>query len=209
MFFKYSILIISAFALCLMIISAKAQTAEEDRQSVAADQQALDDAYKQLQKDRQGGNTARVEADEENIEAAQQDFQMDEQHTIEDDQEAVSADLRALERLSQQLQQDQMGNTGAVAADEKSMAAAQQKLQADKRQTVADDKLEVTSDQQALDNENSRLQQDLQGKSNIAGATDSAGTAKANEENITQMTMTLKHAQMKLLMDSSSQGPPH
>ena len=99
MLFRYTILVVSVFALSLMIISARAQTADEDRQAVAADQQELDEAYKQLQKDRIAGNAAGVEVDEDNVFSAQQDFRTDEKRTIEDDQEAIAGDEENLEKL--------------------------------------------------------------------------------------------------------------
>lgn len=202
MFFKYSVLIMSAFALGLMIISAKAQTTDEDRQAVVADQQALADAYKQLQKDQEEGNAAGVEIDQDNISTAELNFRTDVQRTIEDDQKAVMADQQALEKLSQQVQQDQKGNPGAVETDEMDIKATQNKLQADKQQTVADDKLEVTSDEQALDSENQQLQQDLHGNPYIAGAPSDA--VPTDEENIKEATRTLQNAQMKLQIDSSN-----
>ena len=64
-----------------------------------------------------------------------------------------------LERLSQQLQQDQRENAGAVEADEAdhSSRAAETAGEIKRQQTVADDRLECPSDQQALDNENTSV----------------------------------------------------
>ncbi len=205
MHLKYTILFMSGLTLCLMIISAGAETAGDDRQAVRADQQALDDAYKQLQKDRREGNAAGIQIDQNNIDAAEQDFRTDEQRSLADDQKTVAADREALDRISQQLLQDQQTNAGALEADETAVKAAQQKLQADKQQMVADDGLEVTRDQQALDNENQQLQTDL--KQNVY-AVGGADIVQSDEANIKEATTILQHAQMKFQIDTNDQNLP-
>jgi len=202
---KYTVLFMSGLALCLMIISAGAQTADDDRQAVRADQQALDNAYRQLQQDRKEGNSAGIEIDQDNIDAAEQDFRTDEQRSLADDQKTVAADREALDRISQQLLQDQQTNAGAAEADEIAIKAAQQKLQADKQQMVADDGLEVTRDQQAVDNENQQLQMDL--KQNVY-AVGGADLVQSDQANIKEATTILQHAQMKLQIDTNDQSLP-
>jgi len=200
MLFRYTILVVSVFALSLMIISARAQTADEDRQAVAADQQELDEAYKQLQKDRIAGNAAGVEVDEDNVFSAQQDFRTDEKRTIEDDQEAIAGDEENLEKLSAQLQIDQKDNVEAMVTDKRNIATMQNKLQLDKRQMIADDALEVSKDQLAFDNENRQLQQDLLESGSIAGNVD---TVEGDEENVKESALILKDAQSKLETDQA------
>jgi len=201
MHLKSAALFMNGFALCLLVATAGAQTTDDERQAVRADQQALDDAYRQLQQDRLTSNSAGIEIDQDNIETAQQDFLTDEQRTIADDQKAVAADQQDLEAISQRLQQDQQaGNTGAVTADENDLKAAQQKFQADKQQTIADDGLEVTRNQQALDNENRQLQEDMR---------ENTDAVLSDEENVKETTQSLQTAQLKLQIDKNNPELSH
>jgi hypothetical protein len=204
MVFKYTVLFASGAALCLMIITAAAQTADEDRQAVTVDQQALDADYRQLQQDRSAGNAAGIEIDEDNIAAAEQDFQTDIKRTLDDDQKNVSADRQALDVLDQQLQQDMQENPGAIAADKDNISDAQRRLQADSRQVIADDGLEVARDRQALDNGNLQLHQDLQGPEYALGGPDMVRTDK---QNISQARVALQEAQLRLRLDSNQSWP--
>lgn len=201
MFFKYAILAMSIGALSFMIISAKAQTPDQDRQAVIADQKDLDAAYKQLQKDRLAGNAAGVEIDEDNVFSAQQDFRTDEQRVVEDDQDAIQSDRENLQKLSAQLQGDTKADAAAAADDKRNIAILQSKMQFDKRQMVADDRLEVNKDELAFENENRQLAQDLRDRSNIAGNVD---TVEGDKESVKEAGLVLKDAQLKLAADQGN-----
>jgi hypothetical protein len=217
MFLKYTILLMSGIALCLMVMSAGAQTTNENRQAVVTDQQTLGDAYKQLRDDRESGNSAGVLIDQNNITMAEQDFHADEARVLADDEGVLAADQRALDELRQQLQHDRVVNSGAVAGDEADVGAAQQKLQADSQQALADDGLELARDAQALDNEKWQLQQDLRGSLYAVYGPD---TVRTDEANIKEAAAVLQRAQLRLQLDQDSldqagtdqendQGQPH
>lgn len=205
MIFKYVLLFISGSMLCLMIIGASAQTADEDRQAVIADQKALDDDYRQLQQDQSVGNAAGVEVDQDNIMTAEQDFRADIERAIAGDQENISADQRALDLLSGKQHQDIRANPDAVVADQRDIGAAERRLQADNAQLVADDTLQVTCAQQALYNESQQLQRDLRGADYAVGGVD---TVRADRQDIQQARDVLQEAQVKLQFDRNLQ-PVH
>jgi hypothetical protein len=200
-FLKYTILLMSGVALCLMVMSAGAQTSNENRQAIVTDQQALSDAYKQLREDREAGNAAGVLIDQNNITIAEQDFHVDEQRVLADDENLLAVDQRALDELRQKLQRDRVVNAGAVASDEADVGAVQQKLQADSQQAIADDGLEVTRDTQALDNDKWQLQQDLRGSLYAVYGPD---TVRTDEANIKEAAVVLQRAQLKLQLDQDS-----
>ena len=129
MFLKCTVPFMTALFLCLIVVSAKAQTAADDRKALATDQQVLGTAYQQLQQDQKTNNGAGIEIDRDKINTAKQAFQTDEERIAADDVQEVTADQQALNKASQQMQADQAGNVNAVKADEESVKSASQTLQ--------------------------------------------------------------------------------
>ena len=205
MLFRYAVLCISGLALCLIIITASAQTPDEDRQSARTDLRTLEEGYHKLRQDRAAGNTAAVETDLDNIAEAEQDFRIDFEKAVTNDQKNAAADQRVLDVLEQQLQQDKKENPAAVAADQDDIFAALRKLQADSEKIVADDGLKVAHDQRVLDNKHWQLQQDLKGSEYVRG---SANIVRADMQNVEQAKITLQEARLMLQLDRNTQTQP-
>ena len=205
MLFRYAVLCISGLALCLIIITASAQTPEEYREAVRADLQALEEGYHQLRQDKLAKSAAAVETDLDNIAEAEQDFRLDFEKTIADDQKNVAADQRALDILEQQLQQDKKENPAAVAADRDDIHKAVRKLHSDSEKILVDDGLKVAHDQQVFDNEHWQLRQDLKGSEYIRG---SADIVRADMQGVEQAKMVLQEARLMQQLDRNTQTQP-
>lgn len=194
---------------CLAVTPAAAQTAlnASDRQAVIDDQRALDEAYRQLDLDRQQNNAAGIQIDQDRVTTMEQTFKTDEDRIMADDEQALAADKAALDKANLQLQRDLAANSSGVAADRLNIGQITQKLEADKRQSIADDGLEVARSQQALDNANQKLEMDLRSNSlnpysyEYGSAYNGNNMITADQDNLRATSRQLQNAQMKLQMD--------